>query len=136
VKPTGRPRLINHWATWCDGCLEELPALVRLHERFGSQVDFVGIGWERFSSHNPDRAEQTMRDTAAEYGVLWPTCVFDGDADTLIRALELAESVIPQTFLVDAAGRTLACWVGPILEGEVAAALLAATTSAAGSVSP
>ena len=33
----GEVVLLNVWATWCLPCREEIPALQRLHERFGEQ---------------------------------------------------------------------------------------------------
>lgn len=35
--------VINFWATYCPPCQKELPALSRLHERYRSSVNFLGI---------------------------------------------------------------------------------------------
>ncbi|MFC5300313.1 TlpA family protein disulfide reductase [Azospira restricta] len=41
----GKIRVINYWATWCPPCVEEMPMLSRLAERFAAEgVQFVGIG--------------------------------------------------------------------------------------------
>ena len=40
--------LVNHWATWCEGCVEELPLLVDLYKKWSEHVDFVGVSWEAF----------------------------------------------------------------------------------------
>jgi cytochrome c biogenesis protein CcmG, thiol:disulfide interchange protein DsbE len=40
---TGRPIFMNFWASWCGPCVDEAPMLRRAHERFGRQVEFVGI---------------------------------------------------------------------------------------------
>ena len=29
LRPSGRSLVINHWATWCEPCVDELPRLVR-----------------------------------------------------------------------------------------------------------
>ena len=38
-----RPAVINFWAPWCAPCNVELPQLVTLAERYGDEVDFVGM---------------------------------------------------------------------------------------------
>lgn len=38
---TGKPLIINFWATWCQPCLKELPALKTLSDR--KDIDIVGI---------------------------------------------------------------------------------------------
>ncbi len=43
LKPTGKPRVINFWATWCDPCREEFPELVDLSAAYGSKVDFITV---------------------------------------------------------------------------------------------
>src|SRR5439155_23978798 len=38
-----RPLLINFWATWCDGCREEFPDLVKIDNDYRDKVNFVSI---------------------------------------------------------------------------------------------
>ena len=41
-------RVVNHWATWCDPCVEELPLLADLHARLGERAAFLGVSWDLF----------------------------------------------------------------------------------------
>ena len=38
-----RPLLINFWATWCDGCREEFPELVKIDNDYRDKLNFVSI---------------------------------------------------------------------------------------------
>ncbi|CAN5323332.1 hypothetical protein BH20ACI2_BH20ACI2_11430 [soil metagenome] len=43
IKPNGRPLLINFWATWCEPCREEFPALVKIDSEYKGKIDFITI---------------------------------------------------------------------------------------------
>lgn len=44
----GKVILVNLWATWCGPCVEEMPALNRLQQRFGGdEFDVVTISFDR-----------------------------------------------------------------------------------------
>jgi thiol-disulfide isomerase/thioredoxin len=105
IEANGRPIVVNHWATWCEGCVEEIGHLVALHQRWGAKAKFVGIGWELFSSAEPPAGAVRVVDALSrELGVAWPTVVFDGPPHELFAGLELAEQHIPQTFVLDGDG--------------------------------
>ncbi|MBK9214391.1 MAG: redoxin domain-containing protein [Chloracidobacterium sp.] len=43
LSPTGRPLVVNFWATWCDPCREEFPDLVKLYDEYRGRVDLVTV---------------------------------------------------------------------------------------------
>ena len=43
IKPNGKPRLINFWATWCGPCREEYPDLVKIDEQYRGKIDFLTV---------------------------------------------------------------------------------------------
>ena len=44
---TGKPTVINLWATWCQPCLEEMPSLVRLQARFDGKLTVAAVSEDR-----------------------------------------------------------------------------------------
>ena len=46
---TGKPIIINFWATWCVPCVQEFPAFDELNAKYGAQVDFVMISDEEIT---------------------------------------------------------------------------------------
>jgi thiol-disulfide isomerase/thioredoxin len=38
-----KPVLMEFWATWCPNCKELEPNMARMHAKYGSQVEFVGV---------------------------------------------------------------------------------------------
>ena len=49
LKPGGKPRLINFWATWCDPCREEYPDLVKLDQEYRGKIDFLTVSLDELA---------------------------------------------------------------------------------------
>ena len=43
LKPSGKPLLVNFWATWCGPCREEFPDLVKIDEGYRGRIDFITV---------------------------------------------------------------------------------------------
>lgn len=43
IKPTGRPLLVNFWATWCPPCTEEFPDLVKIDTDYRGKLDVITV---------------------------------------------------------------------------------------------
>ena len=46
---TGKPIIINFWATWCVPCVQEFPEFDELNAKYGDKVDFVMISDEEMT---------------------------------------------------------------------------------------
>lgn len=57
-------KLIHFWGTWCAPCHAEVPFLVEAQQRFGDQIQFVGVA--------VDDDEQAVRQYVVEHGFTWP----------------------------------------------------------------
>jgi len=101
----GKPRLVNHWATWCEGCLEELHLLVDLQAELGSDVEFVGISWEGFQGGmlGQDLIEE-VRSYSRLNGLSWGSLLVEAPPPELFDRLNMDCDTVPQVWLIDASG--------------------------------
>lgn len=111
VAGSGRPTLVNVWASWCGPCIEEMPELERYHaEQAGNGVQVVGIALD-------DRmaVEAFLRRVPVTYQILLDA---PGPADAGVR-LGNPAGVLPYTALLDADGRLVRQKIGPFASGEI-----------------
>ena len=107
---SGKPVLVNFFASWCTPCLAEHPLFTRLKEREGATI--VGIAWK-------DKPEAT-RAWLARLGDPFARLGFDQDGKL---ALDWGLSGVPETYLIDARGIVRLHFRGPLTERDLAAIL-------------
>jgi DsbE subfamily thiol:disulfide oxidoreductase len=89
----GSVAVVNVWAEWCGPCLEEMPALQRLHARYADRgVAFLGINYR----NDEDKARAFVETT----GVTYPSLVDHAGA----WADDLGFVGLPDTYVVDRDG--------------------------------
>jgi len=92
---TGRPLVLNFWATWCAPCRLEIPWLVDLQARYKDRgLVILGISTD-------DEAGE-LRKFAADFKMNYPVLVGLGQ-DTLLEAYD-AVNLLPITWFVKADG--------------------------------
>lgn len=96
---TGKPVVLNFWASWCAPCREELPTLIELAERH-PEVALVGVNYQ-------DSAADARR-LQGEIGWTWPSI---GDPRGTLGA-KLGLQGMPTTFFLDAEHRIVALVLG------------------------
>jgi cytochrome c biogenesis protein CcmG/thiol:disulfide interchange protein DsbE len=98
--------LVNFWASWCEPCRTEAPALQAFHERHRDHgVTVVGI--------NLDDATDDARGFVAEFGLTYPQL---RDADGRDRRDAFGMTGFPESFLVDPSGDLALIRRGPVTE--------------------
>lgn len=105
--PTGRPLVINFWASWCTPCRTEMPAFQAVHEQFRDRVAIVGV------TDDPDLDK--ARKAAASSGARYPLLV-DVDSELLV---DFSIAGLPATVFVDTDGRVLGRHLGAMTEAEL-----------------
>lgn len=118
--PGASATLINVWASWCQPCREEFPALVTLEREWrdrGFRLVFVSAD---FAEDVP--AAKTF---LAEQGVSAPTYLKTGDDMQFIDTLDPRWSgALPGSFLYDSSGRLVRFWEGKASEDSLRARIL------------
>ena len=94
----GRPVLVDFWATWCGPCRATMPKIERLHKKYGSQLQVVGINIEG----NSPEVLAYLEEGRYSFRVL-----FDGGNWDGVVARSYGVTSIPRTFLIDSQGRIL-----------------------------
>jgi cytochrome c biogenesis protein CcmG, thiol:disulfide interchange protein DsbE len=103
---TGKPRLLNIWASWCLPCIAEAPQLEALQKQ---GVEIVGIAIR-------DRPED-VANFLAKYGN--PYSRIGSDAISEVQ-LAIGSSGVPETFVIDGKGVIRYQHIGDIRESDVA----------------
>ena len=95
------PIIINHWATWCDPCNEELPILALLSERLES-AQLIGLSWEFFQDgwEGNSVVQKRINDLTVLHNIQWSNWIITDDPDTFFTVLGLDFKQIPQTWVI------------------------------------
>ena len=117
----GKWVLLNVWASWCEPCKAESPALDRFEERNRDRISVVGLDTKDLS----EDALAFLREFRIEYPQL-------RDASGDYTDGELKTTGVPESFLIDPEGNLVAHFPGPFkdeaaIEAFAAPALEAAT---------
>jgi peroxiredoxin len=108
----GRPVVVNLWATECGGCRAELPAFVKLSQRYKDRgVTVLGISLDIMYEDLKSAAEgwARVKPFAASHGLTYPILLDDGSVEKAFNV-----TAMPATYLIDRAGRIAATYIGVI----------------------
>ena len=108
---SGKPVLVNFFASWCTPCLAEQPLLERLAKKEG--VTIIGVAWK----NKPEEARSWLE----RLGDPFAAAGYDLDGS---MAVNWGLSGVPETFLIDAQGIVRLHIRAPILEKDVESRIL------------
>jgi thiol-disulfide isomerase/thioredoxin len=97
----GKWVVINYWATWCNPCIREIPALNDLAKYYKDKVVVLGVNVDNLSN-------QILRNLGQDYRVKYP----------FLRAFPIQRwggkpQSIPVTYILDPKGRLYKTLTGP-----------------------
>ncbi|UYY58685.1 redoxin family protein [Sphingomonas sp. S2-65] len=101
----GKPRLLNIFASWCIPCIAEAPQLMKLRQA-GAEIDAIAI------RDTGDAVRGFLRQNGDPYARI-------GDDKTSSAQLALGSSGVPETFVIDAAGKIAYQHIGDIRDENV-----------------
>lgn len=101
----GRPVVVNFWATWCEPCRAEMPALERAQQKYRDQgLTVLGVDMQE--------QDEEVQAFMTQVGVTFPSLIDrTGEVTRQWRATGL-----PTTFLIDRKGLIQDVRVGPFTD--------------------
>ena len=102
---TGKPIVINLWATWCPHCIEEMDAYQKLYDEYADQVEFVILNVADSKAES-----EKAHGYAQENGYTFPVYI---DTNASVREA-LSATGIPMTAVVSADGNVVVLRSGTI----------------------
>ena len=111
----GQVLVLNFWATWCAPCREEVPALVRIQDKYASNgVQIVGISLDSAAK---------VREFAKEFKIQYTLLVGGLETIDYTRKIGNPAAGLPYTVVLSKSGRIAARHLGGITEAQLDAAL-------------
>lgn len=95
---TGKPVVLNFWASWCGPCADEAPVLQNAARRYGDSITFVGVDVEDLDSD----AQGFMQ----KYGISY----LNGSGNAGPISVQYGMRGVPETYFIAPDGRLVRKW--------------------------
>ena len=103
---TGKPKILNVFASWCVPCVQEAPALMQLQSR---GVEIIGIAIH----DRPDALRKFLSENGNPYAAI-------GDDANSRTQIAFGSAGVPETFVVDGKGVVRYQHIGIVKPNDVA----------------
>lgn len=95
----GQVLMINFWATWCPPCRKEIPAFIKLQEKYIDKgFKIIGIALDE---------KQAVIDFADPMGVNYPILMAEQEGIALTKAYGNRLGVLPFSVIIDRKGKII-----------------------------
>lgn len=120
---TGKPTVVNYWASWCAQCVEEHPLLDKLATSSGADV--YGVNYKD--------TDVAARRYLSRYGNPYAAVGTDANGRT---AIDWGVYGMPETFVIDGQGRIVYKHIGPLSPQSIESKILPAIEKAKSATGP
>ena len=97
----GKATIVNFWATWCGPCLEEIPDLIRLQDRYPDHLQIIGVSMD-------EGPVEEVKEFVREHGMNYPVVMTTPELQRSFPGVY----ALPTSFVLDAGVRTVQRHVG------------------------
>ncbi len=105
---SGKPLVLNFWASWCVPCYSEHPVLIQHARALRPDVQFIGIAYA-------DEEKNVMK-FLDEQGSEYPTLLDENGS----VAIAFGVHGVPETFFINRSGKIVAKHDGPLTAADLA----------------
>lgn len=108
---SGRPVLLNFWATWCAPCREEIPLFIETRRRHAAQgLEIIGVAIDQ---------KADAQDFVAKFRVPYPILLADDTTLGLMARYGNPTGVLPYSVVLGADGRIAHRKIGAFRPAEL-----------------
>ena len=110
---------LHHWASWCDGCMEEIEEVKALADWLNTRhVQVTGVCWELFNGTPPQYAFPVVSHIHTHHQLPFKSIIIKNTPEELFERLAIAEELIPQVALYKA-GEKIWEHIGVLTQTEI-----------------
>jgi thiol-disulfide isomerase/thioredoxin len=107
---SGRPLMVNFWATWCPPCRKEIPLLNQLRTKYSAQrLEVIGVA--------VDYIDDVLA-YAKENPISYPLLIGEEDGMAAMEAFGMKGAGFPFTFFADSKQRIIGMRLGELHQDE------------------
>ena len=111
-------RVVNHWATWCAPCVEELDVLASIQSHIGPDK-ILGINWDLFQGGSFEEARTEILEHTTPIGLKYKHAVVSDQPEAFFAHFDLEEQLVPQTMVYSPSFEVLFHRVGVLTEEDI-----------------